>query len=51
MNRPYPQLDAVLSAMLIAGIACFALLAVGAAFVAGLAVGKLVILPVIEWLL
>ena len=50
MNRPTPSLDAALSAMVLGFVAAGFALAVAAAFVAGLAIGKLIVLPLVSLL-
>jgi hypothetical protein len=50
MNRPSPTLDAALSAMVLGFVAAGFALAVAAAFLTGLAIGKLVVVPLASML-
>ena len=51
MNRAMPSLDAALSAMLLGLFGSLALLLLAASFLAGFAVGKFAVWPLIGWLL
>ena len=51
MNRATPSLDAALSAMLLGLFGSLALLLLAASFLAGFAVGKFAVWPLIGWLL
>ena len=51
MNRAMPSLDAALSLMLIGLFGSLALLLLAASFLAGFAVGKFAVWPLIGWLL
>lgn len=51
MNRPVPSLDAALSLMLLGLLGAFALCLLAASFLAGFAVGKFAVLPIVEWML
>lgn len=51
MNRATPALDAALSAMLLGLLGAFALCLLAASFLAGFAVGKFALWPIVGWLL
>lgn len=51
MNRAMPSLDAALSLMLLGLFGSLALLLLAASFLAGFAVGKFALWPLIGWLL
>lgn len=51
MNRATPSLDAALSLMLLGLFGTAALLLLAASFLAGFAVGKVAVLPIVGWLL
>ena len=51
MNRATPSLDAALSLMLLGLFWSLALLLLAASFLAGFAVGKFAVLPIVGWLL
>ena len=51
MNRAVPSLDAALSAMLLGLFGTSALLLLAASFLAGFAVGKFAVWPLIGWML
>lgn len=51
LNRPTPSLDAVLSVMLIAMFTALFALVCAAAVLTGLAIGKFVVLPLVEMLM
>ena len=51
MNRAMPTLDAALSLMLLGLFGSLALLLLAASFLAGFAVGKFAVWPLIGWLL
>ena len=51
MNRAMPSLDAALSMMLLGLFGAFALLLLAASFLAGFALGKFALWPIVGWLL
>ena len=51
MNRAMPSLDAALSLMLLGLFCSLALLLLAASFLAGFAVGKFAVWPIVGWLL
>ena len=51
MNRTSPTLDTALSAMLLGLFGSLALLLLAASFLAGFAVGKFAVWPIVGWLL
>ena len=51
MNRAMPSLDTALSLMLLGLFGSLALLLLAASFLAGFAVGKFAVWPLIGWLL
>ena len=51
MNRATPSLDAALSAMLLGLFGAFALCLLATSFLAGFAVGKFAVWPIVGWLL
>ena len=51
MNRATPSLDAALSLMLLGLFGSLALLLLAASFLAGFAIGKFAVLPIVGWLL
>ena len=51
MNRAMPSLDAALSLMLLGLFGSLALLLLAASFLAGFAIGKFALWPLIGWLL
>ena len=51
MNRAVPTLDAALSLMLLGLFVSLALLLLAASFLAGFAVGKFAVWPIVGWLL